>query len=92
MMTKDEAIKILQGIDRLVGDDFYSDTIDEAIEMAIEAPKADRPRGEWLDENGTYYANCSKCGYQMDTHQERGYFRYCPNCGADMRPTERSEE
>ena len=45
----------------------------------------DRPRGEWIDEDGTYYANCSKCGYQMDTHQERGYFRYCPNCGADMR-------
>ena len=45
---------------------------------------ADRPRGEWIDEDGTYYANCSKCGYQMDTHQERGYFRYCPNCGARM--------
>lgn len=39
MMTKDEAIKILQGIDRLIGDDFYSDTIDEAIDMAIEALK-----------------------------------------------------
>ena len=36
-MTNDEAIKILQGIDRLIGDDFYSDTIDEAIELAIEA-------------------------------------------------------
>lgn len=45
----------------------------------------DRPKGEWIDEDGTYYANCSMCGYQMDTHQERGYFRYCPNCGAYMR-------
>lgn len=55
------------------------------IYKALEAvPSADRPRGEWVDEDGTYYANCSKCGYQMDTHQERGYFRYCPNCGADM--------
>ena len=36
-MTNDEAIRILQGIDRLIGDDFYNDTIDEAIEMAIEA-------------------------------------------------------
>ena len=204
-MTREEAIKILQGIDRLIGDDFYSDTIDEAIEMAIEALSeetstiqekhqlseetptntstkstnistdasadrpsdeedqlkfyyvesiddywigmridncyyadwqeglgfvwsksrylpwgehitdkttlwkehtypsepvempftdwivgfvkkcfADRPKGKWIDENGTYYANCSMCGYQMDTHQERGYFRYCPNCGAKM--------
>ena len=46
---------------------------------------ADRQKGEWIDEDGTYYANCSKCGYQMDTHQERGYFRYCPNCGSDNR-------
>ena len=46
---------------------------------------ADRPRGEWIDEDGTYYANCSKCGYQMDTHEERGYHNFCPNCGADMR-------
>ena len=36
-MTNDEAIRILQGIDRLIGDDFYSDTIDEAVKMAIEA-------------------------------------------------------
>ena len=36
-MTNDEAIRILQGIDRLIGDDFYSDTIEEAIELAIES-------------------------------------------------------
>lgn len=39
-MTKEEAIKILQGIDRLIGDDFYSDTTEEAVEMAIEALQA----------------------------------------------------
>lgn len=38
-MTNQKAIKILQGIDRLIGDDFYSDTIDEAVEMAIDALK-----------------------------------------------------
>ena len=57
----------------------------EVMLNAQKAISAERPRGEWIDENGTYYANCSKCGYQMDTHQERGYFRYCPNCGSDMR-------
>lgn len=63
----------------------------EAFDTAIEALKnetifsADRPRGEWIDENCTYYANCSMCGYQMDTHEERGYHNFCPNCGADMR-------
>lgn len=51
----------------------------EAVEVE------ERHKGEWIDEDGTYYANCSKCGYQMDTHQERGYFRFCPNCGSDNR-------
>ena len=70
--------------------DARSEAEREAFDTAIEVLKsesiftADRPRGEWIDEDGTYYANCSKCGYQMDTHQERGYFRYCPNCGARM--------
>lgn len=71
--------------------DARSEAEREAFDTAIEALKsesiftADRPRGKWIDEDGTYYANCSKCGYQMDTHVERGYFRFCPNCGADMR-------
>lgn len=29
-MTNDEAVRILQGIDRLIGDDFYGDTIEKA--------------------------------------------------------------
>jgi len=60
-------------------EDIFYDAIPEWC--PLEKPKT----GEWIDEDGTYYANCSMCGYQMDTHQERGFFRYCPNCGADMR-------
>ena len=42
-------------------------------------------RGEWVDsKDGTYYANCSVCEYQMDVHAERGYYNYCPHCGAKM--------
>ena len=44
-----------------------------------------RPQGEWIDcKNIPYLANCSHCGYQMDTHEERGYFKFCPYCGARM--------
>ena len=50
-----------------------------------EAEKA-RKQGEWIDcKEFPYLANCSNCGYQMDTHEEHGYFKFCPNCGADMR-------
>ena len=58
---------------------------EQVMSVIARIPTTDRPKGKWIDEDGTYYANCSKCGYQMDTHQERGYFRYCPNCGSDMR-------
>ena len=43
--------------------------------------------GKWIDEDPTfaeYFANCSVCGYEIDVHNERGYFNFCPNCGAKM--------
>ena len=45
-----------------------------------------RPKGKWIDDSkeDSYYANCSHCNYQIDTHYERGYLNYCPNCGAKM--------
>jgi hypothetical protein len=45
-----------------------------------------RPKGKWIDDSkeDSYYANCSHCDYQIDTHYERGYLNYCPNCGAKM--------
>ena len=51
----------------------------------------ERKKGQWIDdekhnaEHGCYFANCSECGYQMDVHENRGYYNFCPNCGADMR-------
>lgn len=40
----------------------------------------------WIeaDSHLGYFANCSACGYQMDVHAERGYFNFCPNCGAKI--------
>ena len=43
--------------------------------------------GKWIDEDpafAEYFANCSACGYEIDVHNERGYFNFCPNCGAKM--------
>lgn len=49
----------------------------------IDKKVLERPQGEWIDDDN-YYANCSCCGYQMDTHEEHGYFKFCPNCGSEM--------
>lgn len=56
----------------------------------IQTDAQERKEGEWIDDDetneklDTYLANCSKCGYQMDVHNNRGYFNFCPNCGARM--------
>ena len=47
--------------------------------------------GKWIDEDpafAEYFANCSVCGYEIDVHNERGYFNFCPNCGAKMEDDE----
>lgn len=46
-----------------------------------------RPQGEWLfDKENSFTIDmyrCSICGYFGDTH-----FKFCPNCGAEMRGAE----
>lgn len=65
---------------------------EQVLEMINKQPIVkERKKGKWVNDQNDYYANCSECGYQMDTHTERGYFNFCPNCGADMRG-ERKEE
>lgn len=83
-MTNEEARGLLADIKGSIIIRAYSPYV-EALELAIKA--LERPQGEWIDnsEEDSYYANCSHCGYQIDTHYERGYLNYCPNCGADMR-------
>lgn len=90
-MTNKEAINTLNSLkdyyndkneDSYVG---FDDNDNEALDLAIKA--LERPQGKWIDDSkeDSYYANCSHCDYQIDTHYERGYLNYCPNCGADMR-------
>ena len=45
----------------------------------------------YADGNPVYYEwKCSECGCVFE--EEEPTYRYCPNCGADMRGTERREE
>ena len=68
---------------RGIGDVMCSEIANSCL-MAIKA--LERAQGEWINDSkeDSYYANCSHCGYQIDTHYERGYLNYCPNCGAKM--------
>lgn len=64
------------------------------LDWIDDIPAADvRPvvRGEWIvktDADGKTYGVCSECGYK----QYAGHLKFCPNCGADMRPEPPKEE
>lgn len=55
-----------------------------ADEPTVDA--AEVVHGKWVEygrECG-YLANCSRCGFQIDVHGNRGYCHYCPNCEEKM--------
>lgn len=64
----------------------------KAILCYIETmPSQNRPQGEWiwqLADNGWVDHICSVCGYteNTDIHVSLGW-KYCPNCGAEMKGT-----
>lgn len=82
-MTNEEAIIELRD---LISDD-RTDKENEALLMAIEALRNERPQGEWIkkvdDVNFVSYI-CNKCGYELELEDCSDTY-FCPICGADMR-------
>ena len=80
-MTKGEAINFLEKCRWFIPYTSEADAWDEALDMAIEALRFDRPQGEWIDVNGDGSLwRCSRC---KDTACCNG--NYCPTCGAKMK-------
>lgn len=105
-MKREEAIKYLcLDIKKIVCEDCYPEKETDcaeceykiAIDIAIEALKEQRPHGEWITTSNIWadddlaawghYKKCSCCH-----NQEKWRTPFCPNCGADMRQKEESEE
>ena len=66
-----------------------NELIFDALKRAIESeinnlPSADRPRGEWIEQEDDYhhYWECSECGMGVGLDDIRNF---CPNCGAHMK-------
>lgn len=59
----------------------------EALDMAISALSENK--GEWIKfkdfEEGYFHIKCSKCGQYWSIDDHAKIFKYCFNCGADMR-------
>ena len=88
-----EALKAQDVTDTNVGDMISRQRVLEHLPSA----QIKRKSGEWIekeDEWGWTYCKCSKCEqtFYMVDWLPNGNYNYCPNCGADMRATERSGE
>ncbi len=63
-------------------------TLEEAINLILDIPSADRPQGEWVNVkisiSGDSSAECSLCGAVVHNNFSN-VINFCPNCGADMR-------
>lgn len=85
-MKNENAIFILHSIDDyLKRKNDYSERDHDAIMMAIEALKQERPHGEWIKftlEGGFLSTHkCSNCGFHGNQ-----LWHFCPNCGRDNIP------
>ena len=97
-MTKEDAIKILEYTLECVDEETPKGANEaKAIPMAIEALK----EGEWLEvdsfESEKHSVTdmwCSLCGKYASIvlpHGNKYVYDFCPNCGADMRASKKTE-
>lgn len=57
--------------------------------------KPERKKGQWegtLLVKNSGRVKCSECYAIYDWDTQAQYFKYCPNCGADMRGAERRKD
>lgn len=100
LMTKQDAIEYLLYMKHDVQ---AKSTIDIALDTAIEALKQptiepEVQHGRWIqsdaldykDQNGVIHVHgmCSCCRMIYDFRDMTSRFKFCPNCGADMRKVE----
>lgn len=92
-MTREEAAKICQSIKFILDNDDYSEEVEEALDMAIEAIQQMPKRGKWRKrkikehqfiQNGYELYYCSECYKNYSNTVGVEGFDYCPNCGARM--------
>lgn len=68
--------------------DAICETVVEAMEMVknMETVKPKRMRGRWqVDPSGYGFWICSNCGFVSEASAADVLYKFCPNCGADMR-------
>lgn len=87
-MTREEAIAKINRLRNEYNDQYIDYCgVNEAVNMAIEALKAEPKRGRWVREPNCWY-RCAVCGDHYPSIADNMKYNYCPNCGALMEKQE----
>ena len=83
-MTNEDAVKVLNMVEA------HGHLVIQAKAQAIKALSVpEREKGEWIRfknfESGYFHIKCSNCGQYWSIDDHAKIFKYCFNCGADMR-------
>ena len=50
----------------------------------LPSAQAEREKGKWIADNHDFWV-CSNCKFPSEAHGANILYKFCPNCGADMR-------
>jgi len=51
---------------------------------ALPSAQPEREKGKWIADNHDFWV-CSNCKFPSEAHGANILYKFCPNCGADMR-------
>ena len=83
LISRQAAIEAIMGEPT---DAHYPSWYAERLEQ-LPSAQPERKKGQWMKEDRghvEYCAVCDQCGFDW-IWSDREYFKFCPNCGADMR-------
>ena len=92
LIDADSLIESIERLNRPICDDYHMKgyVLDQIIQDIRNEPTIEeRKKGKWIKlYEGNY--KCSECGdwWGIDNNEMVEDFKFCPNCGADMRGEE----
>lgn len=82
-----DADEAIEAVEQVVWDDYFWKDIEKAIKKMPTADVRENVHGEWVIDGE--YIDCSVCRQEkwsrVPFEELVKRFKYCPNCGADMR-------
>lgn len=91
MIYKEDALNIIRSFISSMRPD-ATGLITDIYDAVLHMPSAQPKTGKWMTDNPSDpyesdYCKCSVCGYINCTVEVLAFdgYKYCPNCGADMR-------